>query len=237
METPLYLTKRMADDALCSRREAEALIKAGKVFVDGQRAVLGQKVTSKNKIELKGMLFKPRVYIAYHKVRGIVSHSPVAGEKDIMMVAPFKNEHKDVFPLGRLDKDSHGLILLTNDRRVTGRLLTPESEHEKEYFVKVAQPLRAGFAKAMEKGVNIGDYTTLPCKVKIKGEKEFSVTVVEGKKHQIRRMVSALHNDVIDLKRVRVMDIRLGNLPENAFRYIEGKELENFMKTLKLKAQ
>jgi 23S rRNA pseudouridine2604 synthase len=233
VETPLYLTKRMADEALCSRREADALIKAGRVFVDGKVATVGQKVTQKQKIEIKGAL-TPRVYIAYHKERGIVTHSPTHGEKDILMVAPFRRTHKDVFPLGRLDKDSHGLILLTNDRRVTGRLLNPESMHEKEYVVTVARPLRAGFAKAMEKGVTIGSYKTLPCKVAMRSDKEFSVVLTEGKNHQIRRMVSALHNDVLDLIRVRIMNIRLGSMAPNSFRFIEGKELEVFLHSLGL---
>jgi 23S rRNA pseudouridine2604 synthase len=233
METPIYLTKRMADDALCSRREADALIKAGRVFVDGKAATIGQKVTPEQTIEIKGAL-PPRIYIAYHKERGVVTHSPMHGEKDILMVAPFRKTHADVFPLGRLDKESRGLILLTNDRRVTGRLLNPESLHEKEYIVTVARPLRAGFAKAMEKGVTIGTYKTLPCTVAIRGEKEFSVVLTEGKNHQIRRMVSALHNDVMDLIRVRVMNIRLENLAPNSFRYIEGKELAVFLRDLGL---
>jgi 23S rRNA pseudouridine2604 synthase len=235
MEAPIYLTKRLADDAICSRREAEVLIKAGQVFVDGKKAVLGQKVTSANKIEIKGgVIFKKKIYIAYNKPKGVVTHSPVADEEDIMMVAPFRHDHKDVFPLGRLDKESHGLILLTNDRRVTNRLLTPDANHEKEYFVRTVQPLRNGFQKAMEKGVDIGEHMTLPCKVKIRGEKEFSVTIVEGKRHQVRRMVVALHNEVADLRRVRIMNIRLNDLRENEFRYIEDGELVTFLKTLGL---
>jgi 23S rRNA pseudouridine2604 synthase len=233
VETPIYLTKRMADEALCSRREADALIKAERVFVDGKLAEVGQKVTSRQTIKIIGEL-TPRVYIAYHKERGVVTHSPTHGEKDIRMVAPFRDTHTDVFPLGRLDKESRGLILLTNDRRVTGRLLSPESMHEKEYVVTVARPLRAGFAKAMEKGVMIGTYKTLPCKITIRGEKEFSIILTEGKNHQIRRMVSALHNDVMDLVRIRVTNIRLENLKPNSFRDIEGKELDVFLKDLGL---
>jgi pseudouridine synthase len=151
-----------------------------------------------------------------------------------MEAARFPSELRDIFPLGRIDKDSRGLILLTNDGRVTKRLLSPESEHEKEYVVKTAQPLRNGFKAAIERGVDIGGYTTLPCKINLMGEKEFSIKLTEGKRHQIRRMVVALHNDVVDLRRVRVANIQLGRLREGDWRHIEDEELHDFLGSLGL---
>lgn len=232
---PVYITKRLADDGVCSRREAEALIRAGRVFIDGRRVELGEKVTDDQKIDIKGGAPKLRYsYIAYNKPRGVVTHSPVGDEIDIIEAARFPSELRDIFPLGRIDKDSRGLILLTNDGRVTKRLLSPESEHEKEYVVKTAQPLRNGFKAAIERGVDIGGYTTLPCKINLMGEKEFSIKLTEGKRHQIRRMVVALHNDVVDLRRVRVANIQLGRLREGDWRPIEGEELYNFLGSLGL---
>jgi 23S rRNA pseudouridine2604 synthase len=143
-------------------------------------------------------------------------------------------EKYNVFPVGRLDKDSHGLIILTNDGRITDRLLNPAKEHEKEYVVQTKLKLRKSFKEQMEKGVNIERYVTKPAQVRILNEHSFSITLTEGKKHQIRRMVVALFNEVSDLKRVRIMNIELGATAAGTYRAIEGEELKIFLKALGL---
>ena len=134
--------------------------------------------------------------------------------------------------MGRLDKASHGLLILTNDGRITDALLNPKYFHEKEYLVKTKEKLRSSFKQKMEAGVNIGGYMTKPCKVKILNENTFRITLTEGKKHQIRRMCSALFQEVADLKRERIMNIKLEKLMPNALREIKGEELSTFLKPI-----
>ena len=142
--------------------------------------------------------------------------------------------NKEIFPLGRLDKDSHGLMLLTNDGRVTDRLLNPEYAHDKEYIVSVKEKLRSNFKEKTEAGVDIEGYLTKKCKIEILNDFKFKITLTEGKKHQIRRMCVALHNEVQDLKRTRIMNIELGKLPAGSHRAIGGEELKTFLKRLGL---
>lgn len=228
---PMRINKYLAMKQYCTRREADTLIAAGKVFINGKPAELGQKVTELDVIDLKFRKKKYR-YFAYHKPRGTVTHSAQEGEQDISMVSPIKG----VFPVGRLDKDSYGLIILTDDGRVVDRLLNPEYEHEKEYIVHTANDLRPSFKEHMEKGVDIGDYVTKPCTVTPLGKKTFSIVLTEGKKHQIRRMCAALHNDALQLERIRIMNIRLGKIPSGGHRQIEGEELKKFLSSLGMEA-
>ncbi|MEK7157276.1 MAG: pseudouridine synthase, partial [Patescibacteria group bacterium] len=160
------------------------------------------------------------------------------GEKDIQQSVRAKgkdSEMQDVFPIGRLDKDSSGLIILTNDGRVTDRLLNPDYDHDKEYQVRTLDPLRESFRKTMEAGVNIEGYLTAPCAVRKTGPNSFNITLTEGKKHQIRRMVAALHNQVVGLERTRILNIRLDNLKSGAWRPLQGEELATFLATLGVK--
>jgi 23S rRNA pseudouridine2604 synthase len=160
----------------------------------------------------------------------MVTLAPTVGQKGIIESINLTG----VFPVGRLDKDSHGLIILTNDGRITDRLLNPKHTHEKEYVVKVKEKLRGNFKEKAEAGVQIENEKTAPCKVKILGDKKFSIILGEGKKHQIRRMCSALFSEVEDLERVRIMNIELGKLGSNQYRKIEGEELKVFLKGLGL---
>jgi len=128
-----------------------------------------------------------------------------------------------------LDKNSHGLLILTNDGRITDQLLNPKYFHEKEYVVKTSNKLRSNFKKKMETGVNIEGYMTKPCKVKILNEFTFRIILTEGKKHQIKRMCSALFQEVADLKRERIMNIKLGTLKDGSLREIKGEELSTFL--------
>lgn len=163
---------------------------------------------------------------------GIITHSPSEKEKDIKENIKNQNISKDVFPLGRLDKDSHGLMILTNDGRITDKLLNPKYVHEKEYVVKTSNKLRSSFKQKMENGVNIEGYVTKKCKVQIVNDFTFKIILSEGKKHQIRRMCSAVFQEISDLKRTRIMNINLGNLKSGAFREIKDKELDTFLNSV-----
>lgn len=228
---PIRINKYLARERLTTRVGADELVRAGTVRVNGRRAVLGQMVQKDDKVELTSPAKKVAYrYLAYNKPRGIVTHSPQKGEQDILAVSKLTG----VSPIGRLDKDSSGLIILTNDGRVTDRLLNPRTEHEKEYAVQTTEPLRESFKKKMERGVNIGDEITKPCKVRVTSERSFRIVLTEGKKHQIRRMVSALFNGVHTLKRVRIGNIKLERLASGAHREITGSELATFLKDLGL---
>jgi 23S rRNA pseudouridine2604 synthase len=224
---PTRINKYLAHKNYCTRREADTLISAGKVLINGRPAQLGSKVHENDNVEVRFRVKKHR-YFAYNKPRGVITHSPQEGETDIRQSIPLVG----VFPIGRLDKDSSGLNILTDDGRITDKLLNPEFEHEKEYVVTTKEELPANFAAKMEKGVNIEGYLTKPAVVKVLGPKKFTITLTEGKKHQIRRMCSAVGLAVNTLQRTRIMNIRLSGLKEGEHRPILGQELATFLKSL-----
>ncbi len=232
-EYPMRINKYLAHEGIATRRGADELVARGKVLVNGRVAVLGEKVNKGDKVELRGKSSpKKFLYFAYNKPVGVITHSPQMGEKDIKQSVALP---KDVFPVGRLDKDSSGLIILTNDGRVTDRLLNPDYAHDKEYRVRTSEPLRESFKKTMEVGVDIEGYLTKPCIVRKTGPKSFNITLTEGKKHQIRRMVAALHNTVVELERTRILNVRLDNLASGMWRSIEGEELKTFLAQIGMK--
>ena len=239
----MRINKYLALKKISTRRGADELVVGKKVFINNKLAVLGSKVNENDKVEVKGNKKKEYLYFAFHKPIGVETTSPKEG----------------LFPLGRLDKISHGLLILTNDGRITDQLLNPKYFHEKEYVIRTKEKLRSSFKAKMEAGVNIDPvrsrsprggrstpvfgraasngvegYMTKPCKVKILNENTFRVTLTEGKKHQIRRMCSAIFQEVADLKRERIMNIKLGNLKPNTLRKIKGEELITFLKSLNL---
>jgi len=224
---PMRINKYLAHKNYCTRREADSLIEAGKVLINGKQAQLGDKVRETDHVEVRFRVKKYR-YFAYNKPRGVITHSPDEDERDIRQSIPLVG----VFPVGRLDKDSNGLIILTDDGRITDKLLNPEYEHEKEYVVSTKEELPSNFAAKMEKGVNIEGYITKPAVVKVLSPKKFTITLTEGKKHQIRRMCSAVGLVVARLERTRVMNIRLSGLKEGEHRPILGQELATFLKSL-----
>lgn len=232
---PMRINKYLAVNKFASRREADELISAGKVKINGKKAVLGDKVSETDQVEV-GETNKKYQYLAYYKGRGIITHSP--GENEVDIATRLKKDYSlvNISPVGRLDKDSEGLIILTNDGRITGPLLDPEANHEKEYEVTVDKNVSGMFTKIMALGVDIEGYHTKPAKVETnpKNEKKFNLTITEGKKHQIRRMCAALGYQVLSLKRVRIMNVELGNLKPNQFRKITGAELKELMTTLGL---
>lgn len=232
-EYPMRINKYLAHEGIATRRGADDLVAQGKVLVNGRVATIGEKVQKGDNVELRGKQSpKNFVYYAYNKPLGVITHSPQLGEKDIMRSAKLA---RDVFPVGRLDKDSSGLMILTNDGRITDRLLAPGYDHDKEYRVRTTEPLRESFKQYMEKGVDIEGYITKPCTVRKTGPKSFNITLTEGKKHQIRRMVAAMHNTVADLERVRVLNVRLDALKSNELRPIEGAELATFLSQIGVK--
>jgi 23S rRNA pseudouridine2604 synthase len=231
---PMRINQYLALKGHCTRRGADELIERNKVWINNKLAVLGQKVLETDKVEIKNAKPKTYLYYAYNKAKGVVSHSAQDGNEDIEDRIGHELGLSSVFPVGRLDKDSYGLIILSNDGRITDRLLNPDREHDKEYIVKTREKLRGSFKEHMEVGVNIEGYVTKPCTVNILGDNTFSIILSEGKKHQIRRMVVALHNETSDLQRVRILNIELGSLKPGKHRAIEGAELETFLKKLGL---
>ena len=224
---PIRLNRYLYLNNYCSRRQADKLIEQGLIKINGKKALLGQKVNEKDKVEISDKIKKIKEsyrYIAYNKPRGMVSHNPQHGEKSVDKV------YKDLSPLGRLDKDSTGLMILTNDGRIVDKLLNPKYDHEKEYKVKVDKELKQSFKNKMEKGVNIEGYKTKPCKVKITGNKTFSIILTEGKKHQIRRMCAALGYQVKDLQRRRFAHIKVDGIKEGFGRDLSPKEKFELLK-------
>ncbi|MBA3789155.1 rRNA pseudouridine synthase [Patescibacteria group bacterium] len=231
---PMRINQYLAMHNHSTRRGGDELVTKHKVWINGRIAVLGDKVAATDKVEVRNHTAKTYVYYAYNKARGTVSHSAEKGAHDIGDRIELELGLTGVFPIGRLDKDSHGLIILTNDGRITDRLLNPDREHDKEYVVKTREKVRASFKKNMEAGVDIEGYLTKPCTIKIIDDHTFSIILSEGKKHQIRRMVVALHNEVVDLKRTRVLTIELDEIKPGKHREIKGAELETFLKKLGL---
>lgn len=231
----IRINKLLADRGLASRREVDTLIEKGKITVNGTKASLGQKVSENDVIEITGST-ATKQYLAYYKGRGIITHSPNEKETDILTKLAKDYKITGVSPVGRLDKDSEGLIILSNDGRITGPLLDPEANHEKEYSITVDKVVTPAFAKLMELGVDIEGYLTKPAKVvaSTKNDKRFNLIITEGKKHQIRRMCAALGYQVQSLKRVRIMNIELKSLKPNQYRKIAGNELKEFLAELKV---
>ncbi len=229
---PMRINKYLAHKGLATRNGVDELIGQGKIFINGIKAKLGDKVAQTDKVEVLGVHKKKSlVYIAFNKPRGVVSANPQKDEKGILQSAKFP---PGVFPIGRLDKESHGLILLTNDGRVTDRLLNPIYDHEKEYVVEVDRDYTPGFLKNMQEGVYIGDETTKPAKVYKIDDTRFSITLTEGRNRQIRRMTEKLGYTVRDLQRIRVQNILLDNIPLNSYREITGEEKKEFLKSIGL---
>lgn len=226
---PIRINKYLAMHNLATRRGADALIKKRHVLINGRVAVLGDMVNEGDKVNVpRNIVNKKYSYFAYYKPRGVITHSPQSNEESIRDLL----QNKTIFPLGRLDKDSEGLIILTDDGRITEKLLSPKYDHEKEYIVSVRTPMKPSFLRRMSEGVNIDGYRTKKCQVSQINDFTFRIILTEGKKHQIRRMCGALEYAIDTLKRVRVMNIRLGHLKSNQLREIKGEELQEFLSLL-----
>lgn len=236
---PIRINKYLALHNFSTRKGADELIKKGFVSINNQKAKLGDQVYENDKVFISNKIPKSNyVYYAFNKPVGI-STNPEPRSKDILKTTKFPTK---VFPIGRLDKDSHGLIILTNDGRVTDKLLSPKYVHDKEYLVKVEPNFTDKFLKLMANGVHFDGYISKKCDIwAIKNNKgvnsknTFRIILTEGKKRQIRRMCEALHHKVIDLKRERIMNIKLDKISQGNYREIKGEELDIFLESLKLK--
>lgn len=232
-EYPMRINKYLAKRNFCSRREADVLIEKGIVKINGKVAQLGDKVNENDSVEVNAKKskvgVKKRQYFAYYKPIGVVTHSPQRGQSDIEKIAGLPS---DFFPIGRLDKNSQGLIIMANDGRITDKMLNPEYGREKEYIVHVNKKINNFFVRHMGEGIDLEDFRTKPAVVEKLDEFVFRIILTEGKKHQIRRMCTALGYEVVDLKRVRVMNIKLGSLKPNQKREIKDQELKIFLNSL-----
>lgn len=236
----MRINKYLALNKYSTRRGADDLISAGKVTINGRKAVLGDQVSETDRVEVdqKAMVARAQsyVYYAYNKPIGFMTNpaarSLAARKKSIADITALPN---GVFPVGRLDEASHGLLILTNDGRVTDRLLSPVYEHEREYIVKVNKPISENFITRITKGVKIEDGITKPAKLSAEPfSKTFRIILTEGKKHQIRRMVTALGYEVTDLQRIRITNIKIAGLKTGEHRQLVGSELKLFLKALTL---
>lgn len=226
------LNKYIADSGYCSRREADRLIEEGRVRLDGRVGALGDRVLPGMEVTVDGQPLSgagEKVYILLNKPKGIVC---TADPREPMNVVDYLNYPVRVYPVGRLDKDSEGLLLLTSDGGIVNRLLRAAGGHEKEYEVTIDRPVTAEFAQRMMAGVPILDTVTLPCRVRRTGERCFNIVLVQGLNRQIRRMCQALGANVTHLRRVRIMNLRLGKLKPGEWREVTGAELEELMKEL-----
>jgi 23S rRNA pseudouridine2604 synthase len=232
IQFPIRINSYLAKQGISTRRGADNLIARGDVFINKRKATLGAIVNSGDIVEVRGLDKKDTyTYYAYNKPVGIVTTMAQKDEKDIVTTTKFPEK---VFPVGRLDKDSHGLIIMTNDGRITDRLLNPEKVHEKEYVVRVDKDYNDQFLKKLSRGVEFDDYTTKPCKTKRINEDTFRITLTEGKNRQIRKMCAVFGKVVKDLKRTRIMNIEIGRIAPGGYRKLKGEELKIFLNSLGL---
>lgn len=226
----MRINKFLSASGVCSRREADRHIEAGNVTINGHRAEMGAQVEDTDEVCFLGKPIKrevPFVLLAYNKPVGLVCS---AKEKDNIVDAIGYPER--IYPIGRLDKDSEGLVLLTNQGELHNQISHARNCHEKEYEVTVNQMVTREFLDSMRSGVAILDTVTRPCKVKKTSQNSFTIILTQGLNRQIRRMCEALGYRVRSLKRVRVMNITLNDLPVGQYREITGQELEELQRML-----
>ena len=221
------INKFLSEVGYCSRREADKLIDAGRITVNGNIPEMGTKVSSQDEIRVDGKIVgeqkDPPVYLIFHKPVGIVCTTDTRVEKD--NIIDYINYPTRIFPIGRLDKASEGLIFLTNDGDIVNKILRARNNHDKEYIVDVDKPIDASFVKRMSDGIPILDTITRKCEVEQLGEKRFKIILTQGLNRQIRRMCEYLGYNVTRLKRVRIMNINL-DIPVGKYRAFKSSELK-----------
>ena len=218
------INKYLAESGACSRRGADKIIEEGRVKINGEVAVLGSVVGDGDVVELDGKPVLPlddKIYIAFNKPLGVTC---TTDKRDPTNIIDYINYPERIFPIGRLDKNSSGLILLTNNGDIVNQLLRAENNHEKEYIVSVDHPLDPTFKAKMENGIPVLGQITLPCEVEILGPRRFRIILHQGLNRQIRRMCEYLGYRVVKLKRVRFMNIELGNLKPGEIRLLSSSE-------------
>ncbi len=220
------LNKAISETGYCSRRAADKLIEEGQVKVNGQAVEMGQKVTDKDEISINGKIITKEVghiYLIFNKPVGITCTTDTSIKGNII---DFINYPERIFPIGRIDKPSEGLIFMTNDGDIVNKILRAKNNHEKEYVVKVNKRITQSFIKAMGNGIPILDTVTEKCKVTQIDAYTFNIILTQGLNRQIRRMCDYLNYEVKELKRVRIMNIKLGNLKRGKYRSFTGTELK-----------
>ena len=222
----ISLNKYISDTGICSRREADKFIETGRVLLNGVVAVKGNRVEEGDEVLLDGKPLRKnpkRIYIAFHKPRGLTCTTDL---RDKTNVISYINHPQRIFPIGRLDKDSEGLIFLTNDGDIVNKILRSRNGHEKEYIVVVDKELAPDFVKRMSNGIPILGTTTKKCLVEKKGRSIFRIILTQGLNRQIRRMCEYLGYDVVKLKRTRIMSIKLDDLAPGKWRYFSEAEMQ-----------
>jgi len=227
----MRLNKYISETGICSRREADSWIEQGRVSINGKPAELGTQVNEGDEVRVNGRVVgakKKQVYIALNKPVGITctTERHIAGN-----IVDFVNHPDRIFPIGRLDKDSEGLILLTNNGDIVNEILRVENKHEKEYIVTVDRPVTADFLGGMSKGVHLPELetTTKPCRTSRVGDRVFRIVLTQGLNRQIRRMCEAFGYDVRRLQRVRIINLKLGSLKIGEWRDLTSEELRGLL--------
>lgn len=229
----MRLNKRLVELGYCSRRNADKLIEDGRVKVNGKVAVLGEQVEASDDIEIDGEIIAKddeKILVAYNKPRGVVcTESNIEKSEKISDKIKEFGFGKRLFTIGRLDKDSTGLLLITNDGELAKEITNTHKDYEKEYEVRVNKPITTDFIRRMQAGVVLTEINkkTKPCKIHRYGKElyRFSITITQGLNRQVRRMCKELGYHVVDLKRIRIMNLKLGNLKTGEFKTISSKEL------------
>ncbi len=231
----IRLNKFISDSGYCSRREADRFIEGGKVTLNRRVATLGDRVTSSSDVVkvngnlIEGVSSEDYVYIALNKPVGITSTTDPADKTNVV---DFINYPSRIFHIGRLDKDSEGLLLLTNNGDIVNKILRAGNNHEKEYEVWVDRAIEPNFAQRMSSGIKILGTVTKPCKVEVEGANKFRITLTQGLNRQIRRMCEVLGYEVVRLKRVRIMNIKLSPLATGQWRELSGQEMSKLLSSL-----
>ncbi|MGG7178859.1 23S rRNA pseudouridine(2604) synthase RluF [Clostridium paraputrificum] len=229
----IRLNKYISETGICSRREADRLVEAGRVTIDGVKATMGMKVSEGQVVKVDGKLISKvdeLVYIALNKPVGITCTTDKKVKGNIV---DFVGHSKRIFHIGRLDKDSQGLILLTNDGDIVNKILRAGNNHEKEYIVTVNRPIDDEFVRKMSSGVRILGTVTKECYVKQEGHCTFRIILTQGMNRQIRRMCEEIGFEVVKLKRIRIMNIKLGDLKIGQWRDLTVKELKGLGELIK----
>jgi 23S rRNA pseudouridine2604 synthase len=226
-DNSVRINKYLTEVGFCSRRAADILIQEGRVTINGRVPEMGTKIAPDDEVRVDGELIsKPKsktIYIAFNKPVGIVSTTDTKGEKN--NIIDFINHPKRIFPIGRLDKFSEGLIFLTSDGDIVNKILRARNNHEKEYLVTVNKPISKDFIQKMRNGVPILDTITNKCYVEQINKFDFKIILTQGLNRQIRRMCEYLGYDVSRLKRIRIMNIKL-DIPVGKWRYLTDNEVK-----------
>lgn len=228
----MRLNKFIADSGYCSRREADRYIEQGRVLVNGKRAAVGDQFKDGDEIKVNGVVLEGRstdVVLAFNKPVGITSTTDPLDKTNII---DYVNYSERVFPIGRLDKDSQGLIFLTNNGDLVNKILRAGNSHEKEYVVTVDKPITEDFVKRMSEGIPILGQMTKKCKVKQESHQVFRITLIQGLNRQIRRMTEYLGYNVTKLERVRIMHIELKGIPLGEWRELDEAEMARLNKMM-----